>query len=68
MKLAVGFAVVKILALLAVVAASGCYPHTCLPNDTSCLPCPDPRTTNPACAAPWEPIPVEAKHDAGAHD
>jgi hypothetical protein len=65
MKLAVGFVVVKILALLAVVGAAGCYPHTCSPNDTSCLPCPDPRNTNPACP----PFPSDTKKpDAGARD
>ena len=52
----------------AVVCLPGCYPHDCKPNDPTCLPCTDPRTQNPACAPPWEPIPVDAKRPDGGPD
>ena len=66
MRQAVGYVTIKILALLIACAAAGCYPHTCTPNDPTCWNCNVPGTQNPACAPPWQPILVEAKHDAGA--
>lgn len=59
------------LALLAwgITHLSGCYAHTCAANDTSCLPCPDVRSTNPTCVPPLNDdnvIPLDAKrHDGG---
>lgn len=47
------------------IVCPGCYPKTCAPNDTSCLPCPDPASTNPACLPPWQPIPIETKSPDG---
>jgi hypothetical protein len=59
--------VAKVLALLVLVAMSGCYPHgpgSCKSTDTNCWPCPTAGTTNPACAPP---LTDATKHpDAGA--
>lgn len=46
----------------------GCYPRPCAPNDTSCLPCPDPRSTNSACSAPLNDdnvVPLDAQRKDG---
>lgn len=47
--------------MLAILLGAGCYPHDCKPNDTSCLPCPDPANTNPSCP----PFPQDLKSPDG---
>lgn len=51
--------------LAALFGAAGCYPRPCSPNDLTCLPCTDARTQNPACAPPWQPVPIDQKNPDG---
>jgi hypothetical protein len=60
MRIAIGFLFLALLAF-------ACYPHgptPCAPNDTSCLPCNDPASTNPTCI----PFPSDTRRPDGGAD
>lgn len=55
-----------ILTWLFALAAAGCYAgRDCKPGQACWTNCAD-NPGGPGCADPWQPIPVEAKPDAGA--